>query len=670
VPVYEAPGVYYERADARTPVIAAVRTDVTGFVGLAPRGPVDEAVPVESFRQFQAHFGPFSGSAFLAYAVRGFFENGGRRCWIARVASREPGRGCETAEAMFRTSDPLPVDMWRVAASSPGVWGNNLQVRFVPTHLAQTLSIPGDSTDRASVVASVAGFQRGTLVRVRQPGVSAPVLKVVSDVDPVESTLVWVNSDEEARLPYDAPLTGFDRDQPLVIESIEYTLTVRQSGVLVFLRERLSVIPEHPQYGPRVLPKLVNPAELQWQRALPPTPNPVLIEEKREEDALLTLVELDVPDQYVRLAGGADGLSALTTYDFIGEPVSPLDSDEAKALKRRGLQAFAEIDEIAIVAIPDIHIRPIAPPVKAPPPPCVPDPCLPLPEPVSEPFTEELSTELPPVFSLDDIFRVQSAMVAQCEDLRDRIAVLDAPFAAAGDETLGPAVIRNWRSRFDSTYAALYYPWLRVSDPLRTAVGLTRDVPPSGHIAGQYARGDFEVGVHKAPANAALAWTQDVTASVPAASHGLLNSIGVNVLLVLAGRGIRVMGARTMSTDAPRFFVNVRRLLMMVEKAIYLSTQWAVFEPNDWTTRAKIHLSISSFLIELWQRGALTGETADAAFFVRCDDTNNPPADRANGHLLAEVGVAPSIPFEFVVLRVGRQANEFEIQELNRMGGR
>ena len=106
MPVYEAPGVYYERADARTPVIAAVRTDVTGFVGLAPRGPVDEAVPVESFRQFQAHFGPFSGSAFLAYAVRGFFENGGRRCWIARVASREPGRGCETAQAMFELRYP------------------------------------------------------------------------------------------------------------------------------------------------------------------------------------------------------------------------------------------------------------------------------------------------------------------------------------------------------------------------------------------------------------------------------------------------------------------------------------------------------------------------------------------------------------------------------------
>jgi phage tail sheath protein FI len=330
---------------------------------------------------------------------------------------------------------------------------------------------------------------------------------------------------------------------------------------------------------------------------------------------------------------------------------------------------LADVGEVAIVAIPDIHIRPIAPPLKAPPPACIPDPCLPLPEPVSEPFTEELSTELPPVFSLDDIFRVQAAMVTMCEERRDRIAVLDAPFAAAGDETLGPAVIRNWRSRFDSTYAALYYPWIRVSDPLRSALGLTRDIPPSGHVIGQYARGDFEVGVHKAPANAPLAWTQDVTATVPAPSHGLLNSIGVNVLLALAGRGVRVMGARTMSTESPRLYVNVRRLLMMIQKAIYLSTQWAVFEPNDWPTRAKIRLSIISFLAELWQGGALAGATADEAFTVRCDETNNPPDARANGRLLADVGVAPSVPFEFVVLRVGRQANEFEIQELHRMGG-
>src|SRR5204862_7187257 len=133
-------GVYYERVDARSAAITAIRTDIAGFVGLAPRGPVDSAVPVESFRQFQAHFGEFTGAGFLAYAVRGFFENGGRRCWIVRVASNDPNGGYAAAEAVFGSAALNPI--WRIRASSPGVWGNNLTATLIETHRAQTLSIP------------------------------------------------------------------------------------------------------------------------------------------------------------------------------------------------------------------------------------------------------------------------------------------------------------------------------------------------------------------------------------------------------------------------------------------------------------------------------------------------------------------------------------------------
>jgi hypothetical protein len=201
-------------------------------------------------------------------------------------------------------------------------------------------------------------------------------------------------------------------------------------------------------------------------------------------------------------------------------------------------------------------------------------------------------------------------------------------------------------------------------------MGLTRDIPPSGHLAGQFVRSDFETGVHRAPANSPLVWTQDVSAFVSDPAHGLLNTMGINVIKVLPSRGVRIMGARTVSSDPDWIYVNVRRLLMMIEKAIYISVQWAAFEPNDWTTRAKIRLAISSFLLALWQRGALMGATAAEAFFVKCDDDNNPPRERDNGRLIAEVGVAPSIPFEFVVLRVGRQGNEFEIEEMRVVGGR
>jgi len=268
------------------------------------------------------------------------------------------------------------------------------------------------------------------------------------------------------------------------------------------------------------------------------------------------------------------------------------------------------------------------------------------------------------VFSEVEIFQVQSAQVQQCERRRDRIALLDPPFAAARDDALGVGAASAWRGRFDSKYAAFYYPWLRVVDPLRSLVALTRDIPPSGHVAGQYAQTDLQLGVHKAPANAPLVWVQDVTVVVNDAVQGVLNPVGINAIRPLPGRGIRIFGARTVSSDPSWRFVNVRRLLMMIEKAIDLSIQWAVFEPNDVFTRAKLRLAITSFLLALWQKGALMGSSPEEAFRIKCDEENNPPSTRDNGRLLAEVLVAPSQPFEFVILRVGRVHDEFEITEV------
>ena len=173
----------------------------------------------------------------------------------------------------------------------------------------------------------------------------------------------------------------------------------------------------------------------------------------------------------------------------------------------------------------------------------------------------------------------------------------------------------------------------------------------------------MEIGVHKAPANAPLPWVQDVTVSVGEAEQGILNPLGINVIKPLPGRGIRIFGARTVSSDQDWRYVNVRRLLMMIEEAIEEAIQWAVFEPNDVFTRAKVMLSLRSFLLTLWQGGALMGANPGEAFYVRCDDSNNPASERANGRMLAEIGVAPSKPFEFVVLRVGRINNAFEIFE-------
>lgn len=670
---YDTPGVYTERTDAAFRQINALRTDIAGFVGIAGRGPIRTPVPIESWHQFEAYFGGFTGQGYLAYAVRAFFENDGRRCWVVRVASE----ASSTAGIVLYSIDPIKmarVPVWRIEAHSSGAWGNDIEITVKETHRVQTFTSERDNTSDYTTVLSRVGLGRGSYVRLKQGNTA--LMKVVHDVPPdKQNRLVWMDREASSLRPYHTALSGIDLSQKIYVESIEYTLLVREAGVLTRVYEGLSLIPEHARYGPSVLPLFRLPHESERFK-LPKAPEPIAIVELREMRAVTEVYPLELrrldgtgePDPTngapftQSLQGGADGLAALRIDDFIGEHVDPADSDDVRMRKQRGLTALNMIDEVAIVAVPDIHIQPRDLPPVAPPILCIPDHCLPGPLPPASPKPRSIA-DLPPRFSDEEVYAVQSAMVIQCEHLRDRIALLDPPYSAIKDEKQGSAAIRAWRTRFDSQYAALYYPWIRVSDPLRDRRALTLEIPPSGHVAGQYARTDLENGVHKAPANTPVGWIQDVTAVVGESEHGVLNPIGINVIKPLPGRGIRIAGARTVSSDQDWRYVNVRRLLMMIEEAIEQAIQWAVFEPNSAVTRTKLVLVLRSFLLALWQGGALVGANPEEAFYVRCDDGNNPPSERANGRLLAEIGVAPSIPFEFVVLRVGRINNAFEIVE-------
>ena len=210
---------------------------------------------------------------------------------------------------------------------------------------------------------------------------------------------------------------------------------------------------------------------------------------------------------------------------------------------------------------------------------------------------------------------------------------------------------------------AVYYPWVKVSDPLRLGARPVRAVPPSGHVAGLYAAVEADPGVHRAPANAEVQWADDVTVVIDDNTQGALNPEGVNCLRAFPDRGILVYGARTVSSDADWRYVNVRRLLIMIERAVDLATQWAVFEPHNAELRQKLVQSISSFLESIWLRGMLAGATREEAYFVKCDGTNNPPASVDAGRIVTDIGVAPAIPAEFVVFRVGRTVEELEIVE-------
>ncbi len=212
-----------------------------------------------------------------------------------------------------------------------------------------------------------------------------------------------------------------------------------------------------------------------------------------------------------------------------------------------------------------------------------------------------------------------------------RFAILDPPDFGYPRIRVDLGEIQSWRNRFDTMYAALYYPWVFVRDPLQLANQVVRRIPPSGHVAGVYANTDLTVGVFRAPANELVQWGQDLTNAVSPETQGFLNPIAVNCLRNFPGRGMRVYGARTLSSDATWRYVNVRRLLFMIEHTLEISMQWVVFEPNNVHLWHLLRVSIESFLTTLWKQGALAGNTAEESFYVKCDSTNNPTALTADG---------------------------------------
>ncbi|MDH6709010.1 phage tail sheath protein FI [Kitasatospora sp. MAA19] len=296
-------------------------------------------------------------------------------------------------------------------------------------------------------------------------------------------------------------------------------------------------------------------------------------------------------------------------------PATRLDPAEyvGDASARTGFAGLEAIDEITMVAVPDL-----------------------------------MSAFERGDIDAEGVRTVQLAVMSHCEQMGDRIAVLDAP------PGLNAQQVRNWRNEeagYDSRYATLYYPWIKVFDP---ATGRNSMVPPSGHVAGVWARSDAERGVHKAPANEVIRGAVDLEIRLSKGEQDLLNPIGVNCVRAFPGRGIRIWGARTLSSDPAWRYLNVRRLFNYLEESILLGTQWVVFEPNDDRLWSSIRRNITAFLTEEWRRGALFGSTAAEAFYVKCDRENNPQESIDLGQVVCEIGVAPVKPAEFVVFRLSQ----------------
>ena len=293
----------------------------------------------------------------------------------------------------------------------------------------------------------------------------------------------------------------------------------------------------------------------------------------------------------IRLADGFDGsIGKVNAGTFIGEDNGPG--------RRTGIQSFVENTNVSMMAVPGITIP-----------------------------------------------EVMVSLVAHCENLKSRFAVLDMPKDAVKVKELA-----DYRSMIDSTYAAMYHPWIQVFDPCTKRPGF---LPPSGAVMGVYSRTDITRGVHKAPANETVACT-GLKVNYTKAEQDLLNPEGINLIRALPGQGIRIWGARTASSNSAFRYVNVRRLFIFVEESIKANTNWVVFEPNDTTLWSRVSISLTSFLEGLWRAGMLVGESAGEAFFVNIGPDTMTPDDIQNGKLICEIGIAPSRPAEFVIFRVSQ----------------
>lgn len=239
-------------------------------------------------------------------------------------------------------------------------------------------------------------------------------------------------------------------------------------------------------------------------------------------------------------------------------------------------------------------------------------------------------------------------VISHCESLRYRFAIVDPPSGQTSGQVL------NFRSKFDTSYAGLYYPWIKISDPRDGKDGKLLLVPPSGFVAGICARTDIRRGVHKAPANETILGAFDFEINVRKGVQDVLNPRGVNCLRFFEQGGFRVWGARTMTSDPEWKYVNVRRLFIYLEHSIDHGTQWVVFEPNNQATWQNVTSTIEAFLLDVFKSGALLGAKPEEAYFVRCDRTTMTQNDLDNGRLICLIGVAPAYPAEFVIFRIGQ----------------
>ncbi|HCA88390.1 MAG TPA: phage tail protein [Streptomyces sp.] len=608
------PGVYIEELPSSVRTIGAVTTSVTAFVGHTRRGPLNQPVRVTSFADFERRFGGLTARSAVGYAVHQFFGNGGTIAVIVRVAAA--GTGEEACVTLESTEGHSACPVLTVHAKEPGVWGSGLRVSV--DHDTQT---PGETFNLRFSGAKGGARESFTGLSMR-PGHGRHVATVVNE----GSALVRVEVVGEGRPD---PSGTVSKEFGAELPDLAVDLTVKIGEVE---REFTLFDPDQDGEPPTGVTELALLLERKL-RALPDAPG------KRafagaEVTAFGRRIQVVAgstdPDDVVRFVG--ECANDLGLEASVNPPVFPLtggvDGDPpgpryliGSEAGKTGLQALRDVDDVNLLSLP----------------------------------------ELAAYESTEDMVTVLSAAEALCEERRIFLLV-DAPASWVGVDSARAGI-----GAFDpvrSNYAGLYFPQLRMADPL---TGRLRSFPPSGAIAGVIARTDSERGVWKAPAGteARLAGVRSLTVQLTDRENGLLNPLGVNCLRTFPVVGSLVWGARTLEgadgLDSEWKYVPVRRLALHVEESLYRGLRWVVFEPNNEPLWQQIRLDASSFLHTLFRQGAFKGGTPREAYFVKCDEETTTAADIAEGVVNVVVGIAPVKPAEFVVVKIQQIAGQFEI---------
>ncbi|MGW8783899.1 hypothetical protein ACWGNM_38365 [Streptomyces sp. NPDC055796] len=656
-----APGVY---RDARRPAPAfrPVRLDIAGFVGVAPRGPVDEPVAVDRWADYQRYFGGFEGPGLLPYAVRAFFAQGGARAHVLRVAPlpRAPHPAAEEACALHLTTlaradapgadpgsgAPCPIGL---RARNEGGWGGRLSVRWEFTAAGQfeaaasgrELALPEGRTPPA-----------GSVLRVRGPGLPATgsFFRVLELAERQDASGPRVRVAVLDRPPGAGGRAGSGRAaRPLTVEAelVTATVTVADGDPAYPRRERFAELglgPAHPRYAASVLAgeSLLVAPDGTWPEALLPP------------DAHLG------PALSRPVRPGADRHGAVGGDSFHGPvpaellPVGGVEgAEELLPGQVVGMDRMALVPEVALLCVPDLlwQYGESVPTTETPPRELGGRfaPCPPPTAPMTLHPARPRALLLDGAAQLPEILRRQQRLVALAERQRRFVALLDVP------PGLPVRAVARWRAAFDSSYAAAYHPWLGVvapEDPDRQAV----HVPPCGFAAGIIAERERSLGLPWGPANALAADAVTAAQRLGAADCDELHLLGVDVFRAERD-GYRLASARTLSRDPDHRQLSVRRLMTMLRLVLDRQAQGLAFEPHTPQLQGALRAAVVQLLRGLYRGGAFAGGTEDEAFFVRCDERLNPGWSQGLGRLVAEIGVAPAQPLEYLVLRITQDAD-------------